>query len=35
MLLSKFENITSICWNKDFQPFTFDMTKDEYKGRNR
>ena len=27
--------LTSTCWNKNYQPLTFDMTKDRYQGRYR
>ena len=33
--LNEFKLLTSTCWNKIYQPFTFDMTKDRYQGRYR
>ena len=35
MTLDEFEYLTSTCWNKIYQPFTTDMTKDKYTGRYR
>ena len=32
MTLSEFKLLTSICWNKKYQPLTIDMTKDKYQG---
>ena len=33
MNLNEFKLLTSICWNKKYQPLTIDMTKDKYQGR--
>ena len=35
MSLNEFKVLTSICWNKSYQPLTIDMTKDKYTGRYR
>ena len=35
MTLNEFKYLTSTCWNKNYQPLTIDMTKDEYQGRYR
>ena len=35
MTLNEFKLLTSICWNKNYQPPTIDMTKDKKTGRNR
>ena len=35
MTLDEFKYLTSICWNKNFQPLTIDMTKDKFCGRYR
>ena len=35
MTLDEFKYLTSICWNKSYQPLTIDMTKDKYTGRYR
>ena len=35
MMLNEFKLLTSICWNKNHQPLTIDMTKDKYQGRYR
>ena len=35
MTLAEFKYLTSTCWNKNYQPLTFDMTKDKYTGRYR
>ena len=35
MTLNEFKLLTSICWNKSYQPLTNDMTKDKYTGRYR
>ena len=35
MTLKEFKLLTSICWNKSYQPLTIDMTKDKYTGRYR
>ena len=35
MTLNEFKNLTSTCWNKNYQPLTIDMTKDKFTGRNR
>ena len=35
MTLDEFKYLTSICWNKNYQPLTIDMTKDKYTGRYR
>ena len=35
MTLDEFKNVTSTCWNKNYQPITIDMTKDKYTGRYR
>ena len=32
MTLDEFKYLTSICWNEQNQPLTFDMTKDKYCG---
>ena len=33
--LNEFKLLTSTCWNKNYQPLTIDMTKDNYTGRYR
>ena len=33
--LDEFKYLTSTCWNQNYQPLTFDMTKDKYTGRIR
>ena len=33
MTLNEFKLSTTTCWNKNYQPLTFDMTKDKYTGR--
>ena len=33
MTLNEFRNLTNICWDKNYQPLTFDMTKNKYTGR--
>ena len=33
--LNEFKHLTSTCWNKNYQPLTIDMTKDNYTGRYR
>ena len=33
--LNEFKLITSTCWNKNYQPLAFDMSKDKYTGRYR
>ena len=33
MILNEFKYLTSNCWNKIYQHFTIDMTKDKYSGR--
>ena len=35
MTLDEFKYLTSICWNKNYQPLTIDMTKDKNTGRYR
>ena len=35
MTLTEFKLLTSICWNKNYQPLTIDMTKHAYDGRYR
>ena len=35
MTLCEFKYLNSICWNKNYQPLTIDMTKDKYTGRYR
>ena len=35
MTLSEFKNLTNNCWDKNYQPLTIDMTKDEYTSRYR
>ena len=35
MTLNGFKLLTSTCWNKNYQPFTTDMTVDRYQGRYR
>ena len=35
MTLNEFKYLTSTCWNEQYQPLTFDMTKDKYQGRYR
>ena len=35
MTLNELKSLTSICWNKNYQPLTIDMTKDNYTGRYR
>ena len=35
MNLNEFKLLTSICWNKKYQPLTIDMTKNAYDGRYR
>ena len=35
MTLNEFKLLTSICWNKNYQPLTIDMTEDKYIGRYR
>ena len=35
MTLNEFKNLITICWNKNYQPLTIDMTKDKYTGRHR
>ena len=35
MTLNEFKLLTSICWNKNYQPLTIDMTKDKFCGRYR
>ena len=35
MTLNDVKLLTSTCWNKNYQPFTIDMTKDRYQGRYR
>ena len=35
MTLDEFKYLTSICWNKSYQPLTIDMTKNAYDGRYR
>ena len=35
MTLSEFKYLTSICWIKNYQHLTIDMTKDKYTGRYR
>ena len=33
MSLNEFNYLTYTCWNKNYQPFTIDMTKDKFTGR--
>ena len=33
MTPNEFKLLTSTCWNKNYQPLTIDMTKDNYTGR--
>ena len=35
MTLDEFEDLTSTCWNEQYQPLTIDMTKSKYTGRYR
>ena len=35
MTLNEFKYLTCICWNKNYQPVTIDMTKDKYTERYR
>ena len=35
MTLNEFKYITSVCWSKNYQPLTIDMTKDKHQGRYR
>ena len=35
LTLDEFKYLTSTCWNQNYQPLTFDMTKDKYTGRYR
>ena len=35
MTLDEFKEITSICWSKQYQPLTIDLTKDKFTGRYR
>ena len=35
MTLNEFNLLTNICWNKNYQPLTIDMSKDKYTGRYR
>ena len=35
MTLDESKYLTSICWNKNYQPLTIDMSKDKYTGRYR
>ena len=35
MTIDEFKYLISTCWNKQYQPFTIDMTKDKYTGRYR
>ena len=35
MTLNEFKYLTSTCWNEQYQPLTFDMTKKAYDGRSR
>ena len=35
MNLNGFKILSSICWNKNYQPLTIDMIKDKYTGRYR
>ena len=35
MTLNEFKYLSSICWNRSYQPLTIDMTKDNYTGRYR
>ena len=32
---NEFKYLTSTCWNKNYQPFTIDMTEDKFTGRYR
>ena len=33
--LNEFKYLTSTCWDKEYQPITIDMTKDNNTGRSR
>ena len=33
MTFNEFKNLTKVCWDKNNQPLTIDMTKDKYSGR--
>ena len=35
MTLNEFKNLTGICWSRNYQPLTIDMTKDKITGRYR
>ena len=35
MTLDEFKDLTSTCWNKNYQPLTIDLTKDKNTGRYR
>ena len=35
MTLNDIKYLTSTCWNENYQPLTFDMTRDKYTGRYR
>ena len=35
MTLNEFKYLTSTSWGEKYQPFTIDMTKDNYTGRYR
>ena len=35
MTLKEFKYLINICWDKNYQPLTIDMTKDKYTGRYR
>ena len=35
MTSNEFKNLTSFCWNEQYQPFTLDMTKNKYTGQYR
>ena len=32
MTLGEFKYLASTCWNKNYTPLTFDMSKDKYTG---
>ena len=35
MTQDEFKYLTSTCWDKQYKPLIFDMTKDKYTGRSR
>ena len=34
MTFSEYKNLTKICWDKEYQPLTIDISKEKYTGRN-